>query len=72
LGIDADVRTTQLIAPGYRCPSNPLVDEVRDRIGEDFLFAPRVTVPGTFTTCPATAAGRSRGPNREGARHLYI
>jgi hypothetical protein len=36
--LDADIRTTQLIAPGYRCPSNELLELVLERTGTHFLF----------------------------------
>jgi tRNA A37 threonylcarbamoyladenosine synthetase subunit TsaC/SUA5/YrdC len=36
--LDAEVRTTQLIHPGFRCPSNELIGAVIDRIDEEFLF----------------------------------
>ncbi|MCC6984067.1 MAG: citramalate synthase [Bauldia sp.] len=35
---DADIRTTQLIGPGYRCLSNELLAECLDRAGQEFLF----------------------------------
>ncbi len=36
--LDGGVLTTQIIAPGYRCPSNALIGLVLDEIGEDYLF----------------------------------
>jgi len=36
--MDADVRTVQLITPGDICPSNQLVADVLDLIGEDLLY----------------------------------
>jgi 2-isopropylmalate synthase len=36
--LDAETRTTQLIGPGHRCPSNELLDEILARVDEDFLF----------------------------------
>jgi tRNA A37 threonylcarbamoyladenosine synthetase subunit TsaC/SUA5/YrdC len=36
--VDDGIRTTQIIAPGYRCPSNELVGAVLDEIEEDYLF----------------------------------
>jgi tRNA A37 threonylcarbamoyladenosine synthetase subunit TsaC/SUA5/YrdC len=36
--VDGGVRTTQIIAPGYRCPSNELIGRILDAIGEDYLF----------------------------------
>jgi hypothetical protein len=36
--LDGQTRTVQLIAPGDRCPSNELVEQIVDRIPEDFLF----------------------------------
>ena len=35
---DAGVRTVQLISPGDACPSNALVGDVLDLIGEDILY----------------------------------
>jgi tRNA A37 threonylcarbamoyladenosine synthetase subunit TsaC/SUA5/YrdC len=34
----AGVRTTQVIAPGYRCPSNAFVGRCLRRLGTDFLY----------------------------------
>jgi hypothetical protein len=47
--MDDGVRTTQIIAPGYRCPSNDLIDAVLDLIGEDFLFITSANVSSTVT-----------------------
>jgi hypothetical protein len=33
--LDAEIRTTQLIAPGHRCPSNELLAQVVELVGED-------------------------------------
>ena len=35
---DAGVRTVQLISPGDACPSNALVGDVLDLIGEEILY----------------------------------
>ena len=35
---DAGVRTVQLITPGDRCPSNALISDVLDLIGEEILY----------------------------------
>jgi hypothetical protein len=43
--LDDELRTCQVIAPGYRCPSNALLDEVLALSGEDFLFIRRRTSP---------------------------
>jgi 2-isopropylmalate synthase len=36
--LDAETRTTQLIGPGHRCPSNELLDETLPQVDEDYLF----------------------------------
>lgn len=46
---DDGMRTTQIIAPGYRCPSNDLIDEVLDQIGVQFLFITSANVSSTVT-----------------------
>jgi tRNA A37 threonylcarbamoyladenosine synthetase subunit TsaC/SUA5/YrdC len=35
---DAGVRTTQIIAPGYRCPSNRFLDQAMSRLPEPYLY----------------------------------
>jgi hypothetical protein len=47
--LDAEIRTTQLIAPGYRCPSNELLAQVVELVGEDFLFIASANVSGGVT-----------------------
>jgi hypothetical protein len=47
--LDEELRTTQVIGPGYRCPSNELLDAVLTRIGEDFLFITSANVSGGVT-----------------------
>ena len=46
---DAETRTTQVIAPGYRCPSNELLDDILERTGEDFLFITSANVSSGVT-----------------------
>jgi tRNA A37 threonylcarbamoyladenosine synthetase subunit TsaC/SUA5/YrdC len=61
---DAGVRTTQIIAPGYRCPSNELIDEVLELIGEDLVFITSAnvssTLTGTLEAAPYDLAGVQR------------
>jgi 2-isopropylmalate synthase len=47
--LDAETRTTQVIAPGYRCPSNELLEEVVARVGENFLFITSANVSSGVT-----------------------
>ena len=47
--LDDELRTTQVIGPGYRCPSNELLGEILTRIGEDFLFITSANVSGGVT-----------------------
>jgi tRNA A37 threonylcarbamoyladenosine synthetase subunit TsaC/SUA5/YrdC len=47
--LDCDIRTTQLIAPGVRCPSNDLLDDVLERAGLDFLFVTSANVSSGIT-----------------------
>lgn len=46
---DAEVRTAQLIGPGYRCPSNDLVDAAIGFIGCDYLFVTSANVSSGVT-----------------------
>ena len=39
----------QVIGPGYRCPSNELLDDILARVGEDFLFITSANVSGGVT-----------------------
>jgi hypothetical protein len=36
--LDGNVRTTQIIAPGYSCPSNGFLDASLERLGETILY----------------------------------
>jgi hypothetical protein len=36
--MDGDIRTTQIIAPGYACHSNKFIARSLDLVGEDFLY----------------------------------
>ena len=47
--LDDELRTTQMIGPGYRCPSNGLLDEILTRVDEDFLFITSANVSGGVT-----------------------
>jgi hypothetical protein len=47
--LDSTTRTTQLIGPGYRCPSNALVDEALARTGGDYLFITSANVSSGVT-----------------------
>jgi hypothetical protein len=47
--LDDELRTTQIIGPGYRCLSNDLLDDVLTRTGEDFLFITSANVSGGVT-----------------------
>jgi hypothetical protein len=46
---DAEIRTTQVIAPGYRCPSNELLEDILERTGQDFLFITSANVSSGVT-----------------------
>jgi hypothetical protein len=35
---DADIRTTQVIAPGYACPSNTVIHRAMELLGVEFLY----------------------------------
>jgi LeuA allosteric (dimerisation) domain len=63
--LEGEIRTTQLIAPGYRCPSNELLAAVLDRTGVDHLFITSANVSSGVTgkvepAHPARDAGRLR------------
>ena len=47
--LDDELRTTQIIGPGYRCPSNELLDDILACVGEDFLFITSANVSGGVT-----------------------
>jgi LeuA allosteric (dimerisation) domain len=47
--LDGEIRTTQLIAPGYRCTSNELLTAVLDRTGVDCLFITSANVSSGVT-----------------------
>jgi hypothetical protein len=47
--LDGEIRTTQLIAPGYRCPSNELLAAVLDRTGIDYLLITSANVSSGVT-----------------------
>ncbi len=47
--LDAETRTTQVIAPGYRCESNLLLDEILGLVEDDFLFITSANVSSGVT-----------------------
>jgi tRNA A37 threonylcarbamoyladenosine synthetase subunit TsaC/SUA5/YrdC len=47
--LDGETRTTQLIAPGYRCPSNELLADVLERAGVEYLFITSANVSSGVT-----------------------
>ena len=47
--LDGDVRTTQQIGPGYRCPSNELLADILARAGLDYLFITSANVSSGVT-----------------------
>jgi hypothetical protein len=47
--LDGAVRTTQVIAPGYRCPSNDLLADILKRVDEDFVFITSANVSSGLT-----------------------
>jgi tRNA A37 threonylcarbamoyladenosine synthetase subunit TsaC/SUA5/YrdC len=47
--LDAGIRTTQVIAPGYRCPSNALLEDILELVGEDFVFVTSANVSSGLT-----------------------
>jgi 2-isopropylmalate synthase len=47
--LDAETRTTQVIAPGYRCESNALLDEILGLIDDEFLFITSANVSSGVT-----------------------
>jgi 2-isopropylmalate synthase len=47
--LDGQLRTTQLIAPGYRCPSNELISEALELAGVDYLFITSANVSSGIT-----------------------
>ena len=47
--LDGETRTTQVIAPGYRCESNKLLDEILGLIEDDFLFITSANVSSGIT-----------------------
>jgi 2-isopropylmalate synthase len=47
--LDGTIRTTQLIGPGYRCPSDALLDEALALTGGDYLFITSANVSSGVT-----------------------
>ena len=47
--LDGETRTTQVIAPGYRCPSNALLDEILGLVEDEFLFITSANVSSGVT-----------------------
>ena len=47
--LDNETRTTQVIAPGYRCPSNELLDEILGLVEDEFLFITSANVSSGIT-----------------------
>ncbi|HEY1538331.1 MAG TPA: hypothetical protein VGF63_02955 [Solirubrobacteraceae bacterium] len=47
--LDAQTRTTQVIAPGHRCPSNALLEEILGLVADDFLFITSANVSSGVT-----------------------
>jgi 2-isopropylmalate synthase len=47
--LDGDLRTTQQIGPGYRCPSNELLGDILARAGVDYLFITSANVSSGVT-----------------------
>ena len=47
--LDGETRTTQVIAPGYRCPSNALLDEILGLVEDEFLFITSANVSSGIT-----------------------
>ena len=47
--LDAQTRTTQVIAPGHRCPSNALLAEILELVEDDFLFITSANVSSGVT-----------------------
>jgi len=47
--LDCGLRTTQVIAPGYRCPSNELLADALARTGTEYLFITSANVSSGVT-----------------------
>ena len=47
--LDVQTRTTQVIAPGHRCPSNALLEEILGLVADDFLFITSANVSSGVT-----------------------
>jgi tRNA A37 threonylcarbamoyladenosine synthetase subunit TsaC/SUA5/YrdC len=67
--MDGDVRTAQLITPGYACPSNALISEVLDRSGEDLLFITSANTSSTVTKQTEAAHCEMRAIRDEFGHH---
>ena len=46
---DGAVKTTQLVAPGSRCPSNDLIQSIMGMVGREYLFATSANVSSGVT-----------------------
>jgi hypothetical protein len=62
---DGDIKTAQIISPGDSCPSNALIADVLERLGEDLLFITSANTSSTVTRQVEAAHYEMRGIQRE-------
>lgn len=64
-GTKEDVRTTQLIAPGYRCPSNDFLRLALEFMGTDYAFITSANVSSNLTGKEEPAHHRMTGIQKD-------
>ena len=69
--VDGGIRTTQVIAPGYACPSNRFLSRALDLVGDDLLYVTSANRSRHLTGAPTsrrtggpTGCARSSAPTR--------
>ena len=63
--MDADIKTAQVITPGDACPSNALVGDILDRLGEVLLFITSANTSSNVTRQVEAAHFEMRAIQRE-------
>jgi hypothetical protein len=67
--LDGDVRTTQLISPGYACPSQDFLEAAAERVGDDLLYVTSANRSRHVTGADDTPAHWQAGPLRAEFAH---
>jgi hypothetical protein len=70
--VDAGIRTAQLISPGDECPSNALVGEILDLIGEEVLYITSANTSSHVSMQVEAAHFELRAIQREFGHHANV